>query len=75
MSDCMFYVAADPKQPGAAWAACVDKPEYKKQTAKSIAEWVKNGATVMHVTSDVGQNMLSLWVRPKKPADQQGSLL
>jgi len=71
MSDNMVYVAADPNQIGAAWAICSDKPEYKKDTAESIAEWIRRGATVMHVTKEVGCEMLRKWVRPVKPVKQK----
>ena len=40
-SEQMVYVAADPSQPGAAWAAFVDAPDHgpdiKKDMAKEIA--------------------------------------
>ena len=65
MSD-MCYVAADPKQPGAAWAIAVDKPEYAKYTAKCIAGWVRKGANVMRVDRDTGIDMITKWVRPGK---------
>ena len=62
------YVAADPDQPGAAWACCVDKPEYKRNTAKSIAEWARKGAHVMRVDVDTAREMMMKWERPaKKP--------
>ena len=67
----MMYVAADPNQPGAAWAACVDDPRWAKDTAKDIAGWVREGARVMRVTPEVAHEMLMKWVRPtKKPKKQ-----
>jgi hypothetical protein len=60
------YVAADPTQPGAAWAMCVDDPRWVKETAKDIAAWIRQGATVMRVTPEVAGEMIVKWVRPKK---------
>lgn len=62
----MVYVAADPKQPGAAWAICVDRPEWAKDTAKSVADWMRKGANVERVDIETGKAMLQKWVRPKK---------
>ena len=62
----MMYVAADPAQPGAAWAACVDDPRWVKDTARDIAQWVREGATVMRVTPDVASEMMMKWKRPEK---------
>jgi hypothetical protein len=64
--DEMFYVAADPGQPGAAWAACVDKPEFAKSTAKDLADWVKRGAQIKRVDRDTMLTMMNKWVRPEK---------
>jgi hypothetical protein len=75
----MVYVAADPEQPGAAWAICSDDPDpkWKKELAKTLSAWVKQGATVMHVPHLQGCDMLEKWVRPTKPAkaQKQASLL
>lgn len=70
----MVYVAADPNQPGAAWAACVDDPAYAKETAKEIADWIRQGATIMRVTSDVAREMLMKWVRPEKKSKAKKQL-
>lgn len=35
-NEIIVYVAADPTQPGTAWAACVDDLRFKKDTAKAI---------------------------------------
>ena len=67
----MVYVAADPDQPGAAYAITVDMPQYAKDTAKTIAKWVKGGAHILRVTKDEGLVMLSKW---KRPAKKQGEL-
>lgn len=76
MAEEMAYVAADPKQPGAAWAVIVDDPKYAKDTAKEIASWVRKGASVERVTVDVARAMIMKWVRPekKKPAEASASL-
>ena len=72
----MLYVAADPQQPGAAWAACVDDPKYAKDTADTIADWIRRGGIVQRVDRDTASDMLSKWVRAEKKAqDNQGSLL
>ena len=66
----MVYVAADPTQPGAAWAAFVDDPTFakdvKKDMAKEIASWVRKGAQVQRVPVDEARLMLAKWVRPEK---------
>lgn len=66
----MCYVAADPAQPGAAWAYCLDTPRYAKDTARDIARWVRDGAVVQRVTPAVAREMLIKWVRPEK--DKRG---
>lgn len=72
MSETMVYVAADPKQPGAAWAICVDSPEHVKDIAKEIARWARDGATVQHVPLETGKAMLMKWVRPGKRSRAEG---
>lgn len=68
-SETMVYVAADPKQPGAAWAISVDKPEYAKELAKTIAGWIRRGANVMRVDMETGKQMLDKWERPAPAGD------
>lgn len=71
----MCYVAADPEQPGAAWAAAVDDPKYAKDNAKEVATWIKKGANVMRVTTQTARDMLAKWERPeKKRAKVQAAL-
>lgn len=72
----MVYVAADPTQPGAAWAACVDNPRWANETAKDVASWVRNGATVMRVTPEVARemNLTPLTVWPMRCGDFTVSL-
>jgi hypothetical protein len=66
----MVYVAADPEQPGAAWAAYVDDPTHsetvKEDMAKKIASWVRNGASVQRVSAADARAMLAAWKRQKK---------
>jgi hypothetical protein len=70
----MVYVAADPEQPGAAWAAYVDDPTHsesvKKNMAKEIASWVRNGATVQRVSAADARAMLKAWKSPEKKAKE-----
>lgn len=40
-----FYIARKPC--GCTVAACVDEPEYRKENAKTIAEWIKKGYEVL----------------------------
>jgi hypothetical protein len=68
----MVYVAADPTQPGAAWAIVVDDGKHPKDVAKSVAKWVREGANVMRVDIDTGREMLLKWERPAK---KQAALL
>lgn len=45
MSDeTLCYVGVKPC--GCAVAACVDRPEFAKDTAKTIARWIRDGLTV-----------------------------
>jgi hypothetical protein len=48
MSDFMCYIARE--KCGCITAVCVDEPQYAKQTAKDISDWVKEGRTVERVT-------------------------
>mgnify|MGYP001615725089 CR=1 FL=1 len=66
MNDDMVYVAEDRGQPGAAFAICIDDIEYAKETAKTLADWVKRGAIVHRCDREVGLVMLDKWVRPAK---------
>lgn len=68
----MCYVAADPKQPGSAWAACVDNPKYAKENAEEIASWLKDGANIERVPVVQAREMLAKWVDPR---DAQQELL
>lgn len=66
MSTNMVYVAADPEQPGAAWAIAAIDPSWSKETAKLVSGWIKKGALVQMVPREVGIEMLNKWVRPQK---------
>ena len=60
------YVAADPKQPGAAFAITVGDGQYITEMYKTLADWAKRGGVPTRVTKAEGVEMLSKWVRPKK---------
>ena len=59
----MVYVAVNPETPDVAYALCVDNPEWKKLTAETLADWIKEGATVKHVTHELGCRMLMEYIR------------
>lgn len=71
----MCYVAADPKQPGAAFAGCIDMPGFEKQTAKDIASWKRRGGTIKHVDTATLSDMMGRWVPPAAKAvpDDEGA--
>jgi hypothetical protein len=60
----MVYVAADPEQPGTAYAIIVDDGKEIVHMHELLVEWAKEGAVPMHVSRDVGVAMLQAWVRP-----------
>ena len=67
------YVAADPAQPGAAWAAVIiGMPFDPERSANFCAEQIKSGAIIQHVNIERAREMLSAWKRPKQ---NQGDLL
>ena len=43
---------------GCAVTATVDKPEWKKETAESLAEWVKDGLTIERRTVEEARAIL-----------------
>lgn len=59
------YVAAQPGMPGYC-AAAVDRPEYKKDTAKDIAGWIRRGFTVSRVSNDEAGRGLNEYLAEKK---------
>ena len=60
----MVYVAADPDQPGAAYAIIVDDGTDVADMHELLAEWAREGAIPMRVTREEGLAMLHKWVRP-----------
>ena len=65
----MAYVAADPEQPGAAWACCLDRPEHAKDTAEALSDWVLRGANIMRVDINTAREMMLRWDEKKPTAD------
>lgn len=63
MSKTMFYVACWPDHPDEAFAACVDDPGYKKDTARSIADWIARGGDVQRVTAEEGRAMMERYCK------------
>ena len=59
------YVAADPEQPGAAWAAIVIL-DNQKDLSKFCAKEIKSGANIERVTVERAREMLCAWERPEK---------
>lgn len=59
------YIAKRHGEPGA-YAACVDAPEYAKDTAKFIGSVLKEGGYVERVTIGESGALLSEWVRWRK---------
>lgn len=71
------YVARFPGMPGyGAWVA--DDPKYKADTAKTVADWIKRGATIERVTTDVAKAGMLEYLNAKdakEKAGKQGSLI
>jgi len=65
------YVAAHPDREGYC-AATVDKPEWKKETAKCTAKWIRDGLSVSRVTLEEARDGLARY-RPDR--DRQAVLL
>jgi hypothetical protein len=61
----MFYVAEDPLQPGAAFAACVDHPDYTKSTSKDVAAWIRRGGIIHRVDAETMMKMTMAWKKTK----------
>ena len=59
------YVARWPDMPGFG-AACVDWPELRKETAKTIAGWIKRGAIIERVHRDEASKGLREYVEEKR---------
>lgn len=61
------YVAVNHGMPGFC-ALVVDSPEDVRDTAKTIAGWVRDGLTVERVTLDRGREGLTEYVAAKRAA-------
>ena len=70
----MAYAARFPGKPGFG-AVCVDKPEYAKDTAKSIAGWIKQGATIERVTIQAARDGMGEYLAARMNEPAQASLL
>jgi hypothetical protein len=57
------YVAADPSQPGSAYAIIVDDGRDLAHMHKRLAEWAADGAVPTRVTREEGLAMLEKWQR------------
>ena len=62
MTDTMFYVASFPEYPDEAFASCVDEPQYQKDTAKTVSNWIKRGALVRKVSAAEGKAMMERYI-------------
>lgn len=51
---------------GYTMAACVDTPDFKKETTKTLADWIKRGLTVARVTVAEARKRLSEGPPPGK---------
>ena len=70
MSDTMAYIGR--KKCGCYVAATVDDPNDPKETAKSVADFVKSGLTIERVTAQFVRDNLHFCKHKK--AEKQGSL-
>lgn len=61
----MIYVAADPRQPGTAYAGFVDDPQYIENIAERIRQHESEGACIMRVTPEKAQQMMGKWKHPE----------
>lgn len=57
---------------GCAVSACVDRPEYAKDTAKTLAEWVREGLTIERKT--VGWARSNLFACKHEQRSEQAEL-
>lgn len=65
MDERLDYVARFPGMPGCgAW--CADDPKYKKDTAKTIAGWIRRGATIERVTIDIAKAGMLEYLQAKE---------
>jgi hypothetical protein len=54
MAESMAYIGK--KSCGCIVAACVDNPEHKREIARNLAEWIRDGLTIERVTCDFVRN-------------------
>jgi len=59
------YAAAKTGMPGF-FAVAVDRPEYKKETAKDVAKWVRDGYAVSRVPLAEAQSGLNKYLAARK---------
>lgn len=65
------YVARFPGMPGyGAW--CADDPKYKKDTAKTVADWIKRGATIERVTIEAAKAGMLEYLDAKEAKEKHG---
>ena len=65
VDNAMCYVASKDGMPGFC-AAAVDEPKYKKDTAKEVAGWVRDGLTVTRVSVEKARAGLGEYFAAKK---------
>ena len=53
----MCYIGV--KECGCVVAACVDNPKHKKDIAKNVGDWVKDGLTIERISVEDTRNRLS----------------
>lgn len=64
----MAYAARFPGKPGYG-AVCVDKPEYAKDTARTLAGWIKSGATIERVTLQAAKDGMGEYLAARAPKE------
>lgn len=63
----MVYAARFPSMPGYG-AVCVDDPAHKKDTAKTIADWIKRGGTIERVPRQIAIDGMGEYLKAKRSA-------
>lgn len=72
-AETMCYVGI--KACGCAVAACVDLPDMKKDTAKCIAKWTRDGLTIERKTVQWARENLFECTHKKQDDKRQGALI
>lgn len=62
----MVYVAMLEPNSDKAFAITIDKPKWKKDTAKQVAIWIKKNYSVKHTSMAEGEMMVGNYLREKK---------